>query len=82
MQTTGQGQQAGQELGPVVGDGKIIPRSKQMRVGQKMAVSFQGFPDTGDGDLVQVVSAGAPDNVQPNSSGEKPLAFGRTVGVP
>ena len=77
MQTTGQGQNQppAQELGPVVGDGKIVVRAKQMRVGQKMAVSFQGFPETGDGDLVQVVSAGAPDNVQPNSTGEKPLAF-------
>jgi hypothetical protein len=77
MQTTGQGQnqQPAPELGPVVGDGKIVVRAKQMRVGQKMAVSFQGFPETGEGDLVQVVSAGAPDNVQPNSTGEKPLAF-------
>jgi len=77
-QTSGQGPgqpQGGQELGPVVGDGRIIVRSRQMRVGQKMAVSFQGFPETGEGDLVQVVSAGAPDNVQPNSQGEKPLAF-------
>ena len=77
MQTTGQGQsqQPAQELGPVVGDGKIVVRARQMRVGQKMAVSFQGFPETGESDLVQVVSAGAPDNVQPNSQGEKPLAF-------
>jgi hypothetical protein len=77
MQTTGQGQnqQPAQELGPVVGDGKIVVRARQMRVGQKMAMSFQGFPETGEGDLVQVVSAGAPDNVQPNSQGEKPLAF-------
>lgn len=75
-QTTGQGQPQGEpELGPVVGDGKIIVRARQMRVGQRMAVSFQGFPEVGDGDVVQVVSAGAPDNVQPSSQGEKPLAF-------
>ena len=76
-QTTGQGQnqQPAPELGPVVGDGKIVLRAKQMRVGQKMAASFQGFPEVGEGDLVQVVAAGAPDNVQPNSQGEKPLAF-------
>src|SRR5262249_3945170 len=77
-QTSGQapGQPpGGEQLGPVVGDGKIVVRSRQMRVGQKMAVSFQGFPETGEGDLAQVVSAGAPDNVQPNSQGEKPLAF-------
>jgi hypothetical protein len=70
-----QGQPQGQDLGPVVGDGKIVVRARQMRVGQKMAVSFQDFPETGEGDLVQVVAAGAPDNVQPNSSGEKPLSF-------
>jgi hypothetical protein len=77
MQTTGQAQnqQPAQELGPVVGDGKIVVRARQMRVGQKMAVSFQGFPEVGEGDIAQVVAAGAPDNVQPSSSGEKPLAF-------
>lgn len=73
MQSQAPGQ--GQDLGPVVGDGKIIVRARQMRVGQKMSVSFQDFPETGQGDVVQVVAAGAPDNVQPSSSGEKPLAF-------
>jgi hypothetical protein len=68
-------QQGGQdELGPVVGDGKIRVQNS-MRVGQKMTASFTDFPDPGDGDQLVVVAAGAPDNVTSNSSGEKPLSF-------
>lgn len=63
-----------EELGPVVGDGKIRVQPS-MRVGQKMSASFSEFPDPGDGDQLVVVAAGAPDNVTSNSSGEKPLSF-------
>ncbi|BAT60005.1 hypothetical protein GJW-30_1_02540 [Variibacter gotjawalensis] len=71
-----QGQPAQQqdELGPVVGDGKIRV-APQMRVGQKTTASFSDFPDPGEGDQLVVVSAGAPDNITSNSSGEKPLAY-------
>jgi len=67
-------QQQQDELGPVVGDGKIRV-APQMRVGQKTTASFSDFPDPGEGDQLVVVSAGAPDNITSNSSGEKPLAF-------
>jgi hypothetical protein len=63
------------DLGRVVGDGKIVLRSPAMRVGQKMLMSFRDFPETGQGDVCVVVAGGAPDAVQPNSQGEKPLAF-------
>lgn len=74
-QAQGQQPPAQNDLGPVVGDGKIVVRAPSMRVGQKMTMAFRDFPDTGEGDMIVVVSGGAPDNVQPNSQGEKPLAY-------
>jgi hypothetical protein len=71
-QPPAQPQQGGGELGPVVGDAKIIVRPS-IRIGQKMTVRFQDMPDSADQDMLVVYPAGAPD-AAPDKGGDKPLA--------